>query len=150
MADAEREDAYYYPAGIPITPQARRYGYVFPVYVSKTVWSNACVTTGLPSRLGADQERRIMTLIMDCYEGMTKKLATQDDFVFYAFKTWHWDRSRPNAKKQRRARYGARLFLHPDESTPWLYIFDMKADKIEDLTKGEPREEHNELELQSA
>lgn len=140
MADAEREDSYYHPGGVPITPQARRLGYTFPVYVSDVVWGKTCIATGIPQRHGAHLEKRIHQLLSDCYDGMVKKLATQDDFLYYEFKVYYWDRNRPNAKKQQRWKLGARLFLDPSTGGPWLYIFAPNVDSIDMLKKGEHEE----------
>jgi hypothetical protein len=74
MADPEQQDSYYHPGGVPITPQAVRFGYEFPVHVSKHVWSTACVSTGVPSRHNTNVEQRIWHLLQYCYEGMAKKL----------------------------------------------------------------------------
>lgn len=146
MADAEREDSYYHPSGVPVTPQARRLGYEFPVYVSDRVWREICVTTGLPSRLEASLDQRITRLMQYCYDGMMKKLTQTDDFLFYYFKVWYWDRERPNAKKQRRARLGARLFLDPSTGGPWLYIFRPGVDSIDALKQGEPPQDEPSFE----
>jgi hypothetical protein len=144
MADAEREDSYYNPGGVPITPQARRFGYEFPVYVSEGVWRDVCVPQGIASRHAQNLEQRIWHLLQYCYEGMTKKLATEDDFLQYFFKIWYWPRYRPDARKKARARLGARLFLDPSTEGPWLYIFNPRVDDIDALTRGEPDEQSGE------
>jgi hypothetical protein len=136
MADPEREDSYYHPDGIPITPQARRFGYEFPVYVSKLVWGKVCVAVGIPSKHGTNLEKRIWHLLQYCYEGMAKKLAAEDDFLYYDFKVWYWSRDRPNAKKMQKWILGARLMLDPSTDGPWLYIFAPNVDQIEDLEHG--------------
>ena len=136
MADAEREDSYYHPGGVPITPQARRFGYEFPVYVSDSVWAAFCIANGIASRHQQNLEQRIWHLLQHCYEGMAKKLATEDDFIQYFFKVWYWRRDKPNAKKQARARLGARLFLDPSTGGPWLYIFAPNVDSIDTLEQG--------------
>lgn len=141
MADPEREDAYYHPSGIPITPQARRFGYEFPVYVSDVVWSTLCVSTGIPSKHGTNIDKRIFHLLQYCYDGMTKELARHDDFVYYSFKAWYWDRKRPGAKKQSKIKLGARLLLDPSTGGPWLYIFDPNVDTIDMLKAGAPDSE---------
>lgn len=141
----ELADALYFPAGITVTPQARRFGYEFPVYVSDVVWSNYCMYSG-SSRHGTNQHRRIVELLQYCYEGMTKRLAVSDDFVFYYFKIWFYDRNATGKeKKKHRARLGARLFIDPQTGVPWLYIFHPERDHIQDLKKGDPNgfvEEH--------
>jgi len=140
MADAERKDSYYHPGGIPVTPQARRFGYEFPVYVSKHVWGVACIAEGIPSKHGTNLDKRIWHLLEYCYEGMAKKLATSDDFLYYEFKLKFWDRKRPKAKKQTKAKFGARLMLDPSTDGPWLYIFDPLVDTIDTLEPGEAPE----------
>ena len=130
------EDHLYCPGGIPITPQARRFGYEFPVYVSKTVWAGQCLYVGTPNKHGTSTERRIIELLQYCYDGMIKKLAVQDDFVFYQFKVWYWCSVNRTKKKKRRAMLAARLFQDPDTQGPWLYIFNPKEDSIDELTKG--------------
>jgi len=141
MADAEREDSYYHPGGVPITPQARRFGYEFPVYVSDVVWSKVCIAINIPSRKGANLEQRIWHLLQYCYDGMAKKLATTDDFLYYEFKAHFWSRDRPAAKKKQKWKLGARLLLDPSTDGPWLYIFAPNVDSIDTLEKGDPPDE---------
>ena len=136
----EQEESRYYPTGVPITPQASQFGYEFPVYVSATVFKNQCLWHG-PMRYNTNTEKRIVELLQHCYEGMCKKLAVQDDFVSYAFKIWYFDRTLPKRAgrklpKKKRARLGARLFLDPEDDTPWLYIFNPEEDSVNDLKKG--------------
>ena len=138
MADSEQDDSYYHPGGIPITPQARRIGYIFPVYVSKTVWDQTCLLKGVSSRHRVTQDGRIGELLNQCYEGMIKKLATADDFVYYDFIAFYWSRNRPRATKQQRWKLGARLLLDPSTETPWMYIFAPNVDRIDTLEKGQP------------
>ena len=140
MNVGEQKHAHYYPTGIPITPQARQFGYEFPVYVSQTVWDDQCVWNG-PMRYNTHTEKRIIELLQHCYEGMCKKLAVQDDFVSYAFKIWYFDRTLPKRTgrklpKKKRAQLGARLFLDPEEGTPWLYVFNPEEDSTDELKKG--------------
>lgn len=140
MADSERENSYYHPAGVPITPQARRFGYEFPVWVSDIVWSTVCTTAGIPSKHGTSLEQRIWHLLQYCYEGMAKKLATSDDFLYYEFKVHYWSRNRPKAKKMQHWKLGARLLLDPSTDGPWMYIFAPNVDTINVLTPGDPNE----------
>ena len=137
MSDQELQDSCYIPSGVPITPQARRFGYEFPVWVSKTVWAEQCVAVGIKSRHGTNLDRRIIELLQYCYEGMTKRLTQSDDFVYYHFKIWYWSRAKPNAKKKKRARLGARLLIDPSTGGPWLYIFNERVDTIDALEVGE-------------
>lgn len=143
MDDPERENSYYHPGGVPLTPQARRFGYDFPVYASDEVWRACCVSLGIMSKHGETLEKRIWHLLQSCYEGMAKKLAVEDDFLLYYFKIWYWRRGTPNAKKQGRARLGARLMLDPSTEGPWLYIFDPRVDKIDALVQGERPCDHS-------
>lgn len=141
MENSEREDSRYHPSGVPISPQARRFGYEFPVYVSQTVWAQQCTCVDIPSRHGLSLEKRIVELLQYCYNGMAKRLATEDSFLYYYFKTWYWRRHHPDAKKKKRARLGARLFLDPSTEGPWMYIFDPRVDTVDALEKGEPSED---------
>ncbi len=140
----QREDSYYNPAGVPITPQARRFGYEFPVYVSSIVWSKVCIAQGIPSKHAASLEQRIWHLLQYCYEGMAKKMAADEGFLYYEFKAFYWDRSRPNAKKKQRWKLGARLFLDASTDGPWLYIFAPNVDSIDALERGTPDEQPDE------
>lgn len=139
MASGEQH-AHYYPAGVPITPQASRFGYGFPVYVSNTVWRELCIATDIPQKHGANIDERIIRLLTACYEGMIKELAKHDDFVFYDFKHWYWKRGKPKAKKMAQARLGARLFMDPETNAPWMYIFLMYVDSIDTLKSGDAPE----------
>lgn len=146
MSDQEQENSYYHPGGVPVTPQARKLGYDFPVYVSNTVWREQCVAIGIMSKHNATLDRRIIELLQYCYEGMIKRLTQTDDFVYYSFKIWYWGRNNPKAKKKKRARLGARLFLDPSTGGPWLYIFNERVDSIDDLECGEaPKECEHEF-----
>jgi len=144
MASSEQEHPYYYPAGVPITPQARRFGFVFAVYVADEVWRDICVWSSGPSRYNTNTDKRIHELLTRCYEGMSKKLAVRDDFVAYEFKVWAWRRDHPQAKKKGRFRLGARLFLTPETGAPWLFIYDPKVNSLSDLKKGNAPEEIEE------
>lgn len=145
MDDSQQEDAYYYPDGVPVTPQAKRLGYEFPVYVSKTVWSENC-SWGHGRETSTD--KRIFELLTASWEGMMKRLAVSDDFVQYFFKIWYWNKSDAKTKKKkRRARLGARLFLNPDTGGPWLYIFSTSVDTIDTLKQGEPYEHGTDTDL---
>lgn len=135
MADTEREDSCYEPAGVPVTPQARRLGYEFSVYVSNLVWAKCCIYSGA-SKFETTLDKRIFELIASCYQGMIKRLSVDDTFVFYKFKHFYWDRyASAFTKKKHKVKLGARLFLD-SSGVPWLYIFDLERDKIESLKKG--------------
>lgn len=136
MENPEQQDSYYYPGGVPITPQAKRVGYEFPVYVSKNVWADHCSWT---HGRGTNTDKRIFELLTYAWEGMLKRLAVSDDFLQYFFKIWYWGKTVPKAsKKKTRTRLGARLFLDPDTGGPWLYIYStFRNDTLDDLKKGE-------------
>ena len=135
MADTERDDAYYHLGGVPITPQARKFGYEFPVYVSKNVWSQQCMWD---HGRGTSTDRRILELLQYAYDGMIKALSVSDDFVSYWFKVWYWQRDASKTKKKKgRTRLGARLFRTPEDGTPWLYIYNPAKDTLDELTSGE-------------
>lgn len=138
MADKEQEHSYYHPGGVPVTPQARRFGFEFPVYVSKEVFRGTCVAAGIPSSKDTHLEKRIWALLENCYKGLGKKLATEEDFLWYEFEHWYWLRQLARAKKMRRVKLAARLFLDPSTNGPWLYIFDKSNDTIDALEKGQP------------
>jgi len=137
MADSERENSYYHPGGVPITPQARKFGYEFPVWVSENAWNTCCISIGVKSAHNQTLDGRILRLLMSCYEGMAKKLASDDGFLWYDFKHWFWSRNRPEAKKMIKMKLAARLFLDPLTDGPWLYIFAPNVDSIDDLEQGE-------------
>jgi hypothetical protein len=140
MDDSELQDSCYLHHGVPVTPQARKLGYEFPVFVSQVVWAEACLWNGA-GRFETSVDRRIIELIQACYEGMLKKLTQTDAFLFYYFKHWIWKRyAGAETKKKKRVRYGARLFIDED-GMPWLYIFNPKRDDGHELTKGELRED---------
>lgn len=116
-----------------------------PVWVSKRVWQETCVYRGA-SRHETSIDRRINEVIASCYDGMIKRLTQDDEFVFYKFNHWFWPADATGReKKKRKKKLGARLFLDKDEK-PWLYIFDIARDKIDDLEKVAD-EEHNSVEL---
>lgn len=133
MASSEREDSYYHPTGIPITPQARQFGFEFPVYVSPYVWKHMCSSNGIRASKGVTTDSRITRLLQHAYEGLGKKLAATDDFLYYNFKGWYWDKAKPKAKKMSRLLLGARLFLDPSTDGPWMYIFEPYIDSLDRL-----------------
>ena len=139
MDDSELQDSCYLHHGVPITPQARKLGYEFPVFVSNIAWQEACLWNGA-SRFETSVDRRIIELVQACYEGMLKKLTQHDSFLYYTFKMWIWGRyANAATRKKQRVRYGARLFIDED-GAPWLYIFNPKRDDGMELIKGELRE----------
>lgn len=142
MADTEYVHHHYWPGEgcISLTPQASRYGYVFPVYATKTVWGECITWTPNKKRKGVSAETRIYDLLHACYVGMGKALSEVDDRVYYTFLHWFWERLRPQAKKKAKAKYGARLLLDPETDEPWLLIFDPANDGQEVLEYGELKE----------
>ena len=147
MSDSnEREEHYYYPGGVPVSPQARRVGFEMPVYVSHTVWANQCIWKG-SQLIGTNTDRRIVELITAVWEGMLKRLAADradEGFVWFPFKFWYWPATAQmvNRKppKKKRIRLGARLFLDPITDEPWLYVFDTNKDDGSELEKADTKE----------
>lgn len=129
------EHHHYWPDGlVPITPQARQYGFVMDVYVTPHLWRTTCTWT---EGHGKNTDYRLLELIQSCYGGMAKALSTCDDMVSYTFKHWYSRRDRPKAKKKIRMKVGARLLLHPETEEPWLLLFDPDYDFKDQLKKGE-------------
>lgn len=140
MADSEQEGSVCDPFGIPVTPQAKRVGIEFPTYVSSYVWANYCITDGLPSRLEQTVDTRVAKLLIHMLEGLEAKSAVDEGFLWFPFKIWYHDRKQPRAKKQKRARLGARLFL-TENGEPWIYVFDLK--EAQDNGKPEEHRTHD-------
>jgi len=143
----DKADHFYWPEGlIPITPQARRVGFQFSVYVTKTIWSRACSWTG-PAPISiykTSPDQRIFELLNSAHEGLQKRLAGSDEedgFLYYRFKHFFWDKGRPKAKKKSSMKIGCRLFLHPDTQRPWMLFFDPDYDYESMLKKKEPNDE---------
>lgn len=129
------ENNYYYPDGMmPVTPQARQYGYPMDVYVTQKVWDNYCVW---PGGYGISTEARLIALLNSCFIGLGKALSVADDMLSFKFKHFFVDAGRPRAKKKAKARLGARLLLHPDTSEPWLLLFNPNYDDTSQLKQGE-------------
>ncbi len=144
MDSAEQEHHHYWPGEktIPLTPQARRLGFAFEVYATHSVWGE-CITWTKGRNTNPD--KRIFELLESCYEGLTKSMSTEaGDGVYFEFKHWFWDRARPKAKKQTKAKYGARLLLDPETEEPWLLIFCIDRDGKEVLKRGEPKEDRTD------
>lgn len=135
--DDRAPEHYYYPDGlVPVTPQARRFGYTMNVYVTQRVWKDACVWS---AGRGTHTDQRLHELLQSCFQGLGKALAKQDDMLYFQFKHWYKDRARPRAKKSVKIKLGARLMLHPDSGEPWLLLFHPTYDFANQLEKGEPR-----------
>lgn len=149
--DDEKIDHYYWPDGlVPITPQARHFGFVMDVHVTPRVWKDTCVWT---AGRGTHTDKRIIELLQACYQGLGKALAKQDDMLYFKFKHWFKHRGQPRAKKHVKAKLAARLLLHPGTGEPWLLIFHPDRDTCALLKKGEPpdgkSEEHREDEART-
>ena len=138
MEDSQPEHNHYRPGEgcIPLTPQATRFGYAFPVHVTRSVWAESISWVKQKGK-ETSAEKRIYDLLDSCYKGMGKALSTQIDMVQYEFKHWFWDRLRPKATKPIKAVYGARLLLDPETEEPWLLIFDPVRDDKRVLDHGE-------------
>lgn len=137
MANSEPFHNHYWPGEnlVPITPQAQRFGYVFPVYVTRSVWS---LSISWKQGKSTNPDKRITELLDSSWKGMGKALSSEPDRVMFPFKHWYWDRDRPKAKKQRKTEFAARLFLYPDTEEPWMLIFLPTVDGAEVLDYGEP------------
>lgn len=143
MEDQELVHSHYWPGEgcIPVTPQARRLGWAFPVYVTDVVWGE-CITWSQKDntrKRSSNPDKRIFDILESAWQGMGKALTKEPDRVMYPFKHWYWQRGRPKATKQRKLRLGARLLLDPETEEPWVLIFDPQEDGMEVLKHGEPR-----------
>lgn len=137
------EHSHYWPDDlIPVTPQARRYGYVFDVYVTKRVWKDMCVWS---EGQNLSTDKRLWQLLDSCYRGLGAALSVHDDFVSFTFRHWYKKKRKPKAKKMAKIKLGARLLLHPETEEPWLLLFDPEYDFTDQLKKGDaPDGEHEE------
>lgn len=146
MDDQESLHSHYHPGErcIPITPQAVRRGWVFPVYVTDTVWGT-CISWRADKHSSAD--KRIYELIDAVGEGMGKALSASPDAVSFKFKHWHLKKDRPKAKKKAKSKFAARLLLDPETNDPWVIIFDPTLDHEGVLTYGEYEEHRADEEL---
>ncbi len=147
------EDDLFMPSDdlVPITPQARRVGFEFPVYVTQTIWNRCISWTGGPYRHNTSPDRRIFELLDACSTGLQKKLAGSDEedgFVYFRFKHFFWDKGRKNAKKQASIKIGCRIFLDPEKQAPWILLFDPDYDYSNVLKKGEVDGSDTDVELQ--
>lgn len=136
MADSEFNHNHYWPGEtlVPITPQASRFGYVFPVYVTRTVWN---LSVAWKQGKNTNPDKRIYELLDSCWKGMGKALSSEPDRAMYSFKHWYWRRERPKATKQARTTFAARLFLHPETEEPWMLIFHPVTDDMRVVDYGE-------------
>lgn len=140
MESTEQVHSHYWPGEgcIPISPQARRLGWEFEVYVTRSVWSR-CITWTPDKKSNPD--KRIFELLEAAWQGMGKALAAEPDCVFFKFKHWFWQHGRPKATKQVGFQFGTRLLLDPETEEPWILIFDPEYDNEEVLKRGEHAED---------
>lgn len=128
------EHNHYWPLGlIPVTPQARRFGYPMNVYVTTYVWKHYCIWSGGQN---TNTDKRLFELLDSCFVGIGKGLATSPDMVSFSFKHWLLRKNKPKSKKTK-VQLGGRLLLHPETEEPWLLIFDPAHDDKSQLKKGE-------------
>ncbi len=131
----DTEGHHYWPDGlVPVTPQAREFGYVFDVYVTPRIWKDMCVWA---EGRKTNTPKRLMELLESCYKGLSKALSVNDDMLYFSFVHWYVPKGRPNAKKRAKTKLGARLLLHPETEEPWLLLFDPEYDFADQLKKGE-------------
>jgi hypothetical protein len=104
------------------------------------VWSRSITWT---KGKKTNPDKRIFELLDSAWKGMGKALAEEPERVAYPFKHWFWERDRPKAKKQAKAKFAARLLLDPDTEEPWILIFDPQRDNEGVLRHGEPEEHRN-------
>lgn len=143
MGSEEPVHSHYWPGDgcIPISPQARRVGWTYEVYVTRSVWSGCISWT--PNKK-SNPDKRIFELLESTWQGMGKALSEEGDRLMYRFKHWYWERGRPKARKQRMAKLGARLLLDPETEEPWILIFDPQRDGNEVLKHGEPTKDRED------
>lgn len=137
MENQEPIHSHYWPGGecIPITPQARRLGWEYDVYVTSQIWSR-CITWTPDKKTNPD--KRIFQILDSAWIGMGKALTTDPDRVMYTFKHWYWPLGRPKARKKVQITVGARLLLDPDTDKPWILLFHPLYDTPEVIRRGEP------------
>ena len=133
----DSEHNHYWPTElIPVTPQARRYGYVMDVYVTSLVWRDMCVWS--ENLKVTHTDKRLYELLEACYHGLGKALSVNDDMVAFTFDHWYMKKNKPKAKKRGHTKLGARLLLHPETGEPWLLLFDPVYDFANQLKRGDP------------
>jgi len=142
MTEDIDDHSYYYPSDklVPITPQARRAGFEYEMYITPALWSKAVSWTGQSSKRKTNTDKRIYQLISSCSDGLTKKMAADpedaDGFVYFRFKHFYWQAGRDAAKKKAKTKVGCRLFIHPTTGQPWMLLFDPDYDYAIELEKG--------------
>lgn len=139
MENNQQIHHHYWPGEdlIPVTPQANQFGYVFPVYVTQTVWS---LSIAWKQGKSTNADKRIFELLDSCWKGMGKALSSEPERIMYPFKHWYWQREKPKATKMTKVEFAARLLLDPETEEPWMLIFHPTVDGKEVLRHGE----HNE------
>jgi len=136
------EHSYYFPSDklIPITPQARRAGFEYEMYVTAALWSKALGWAGQSSKRKTNPDKRIYQLLESCSDGLQKRLASDpndaEGFVYFRFKHFYWEKDRDKAKKKAKMKIGCRLFLHPTTQAPWMCLVDPDYDYALELEKG--------------
>ena len=136
------EHSYYWPskALVPITPQARRAGFEYPMYVTPAIWSRVLGWTGQPSKRKTSVDKRIYQLLESCSDGLTKRLSAdtsdEEGFLYFKFKHFYWEKGRDEAKKKAKMKVGCRLLLDPDTKIPWMLLLDPDYDYALELKKG--------------
>ncbi len=136
------EHSYYFPSKelIPITPQARRSGFEYEMYVTPALWSKVLGWANQSSKRKTNADKRIYQLLESCSDGLQKKLSSDPDdaegFVYFRFKHFYWEKGRDDAKKKAKMKVGCRLFLHPVTQQPWMLCFDPDYDYALELEKG--------------
>lgn len=141
MESGEQHHHYWPGEGvITLTPQALRYGFAFEVHCTHSVWSDVVTWTAHKKHKGVSSETRMYDLLHACYSGLQRKLAVEEDFVYFEFPHWFVNRFRPEARKKSKITLGARLLLNPETDEPWLLIFEPGIDGEEVLKRGEPKQ----------
>jgi len=137
------EHSYYWPskALVPITPQARRAGFEYPMYVTPAIWAKAISWSGESSKRNTGTDKRIFQLLESCSDGLTSRLsadsADEEGFLYFKFEHFYWERGRKDkAKKKAKMKIGCRLFLDPDTKVPWMLLLDPDYDYGLELKKG--------------
>ena len=136
------EHSYYWPSDVlvPITPQARRAGFEYPMYVTPAIWSKCLGWTGQSTKRKTSADKRIFQLLESCSDGLTSRLsadsADEEGFLYFQFKHFYWEKGRDKAKKKAQIKVGCRLLLDPDTKAPWMLLLDPDYDYAIELKKG--------------
>jgi len=136
------EHSYYWPSDelVPITPQARRAGFEYPMYVTPAIWNRCLGWANQSSKRKTSPDKRIYQLLESCSDGLTSRLsadsADEEGFLYFQFKHFYWEKDRDKAKKKVKMKIGCRLLLHPDTKVPWMILLDPDYDFALELKKG--------------